>query len=125
MHEPGTRAKIATAILVSIIILDSRTADAQTSGDIDGDGVPDNVDNCPTVPNPDQRNTDAIDVPPAGAVNAWRFEETPPNAPVVRDSIGTSDGTVIGTPLRVAGRFDQAMSFNGVNQFINLPASVS
>ncbi len=26
--------------------------------DSDGDGVPDNVDNCPTVPNPDQADTD-------------------------------------------------------------------
>jgi hypothetical protein len=27
--------------------------------DTDGDGVPDNVDNCPTVPNPDQADRDA------------------------------------------------------------------
>ena len=26
--------------------------------DTDGDGVPDNVDNCPTVPNPDQSDLD-------------------------------------------------------------------
>jgi YVTN family beta-propeller protein len=26
--------------------------------DSDGDGIPDNLDNCPTVPNPDQRDTD-------------------------------------------------------------------
>jgi uncharacterized repeat protein (TIGR01451 family) len=28
------------------------------SSDIDGDGVPDSIDNCPTVPNPDQKDTD-------------------------------------------------------------------
>jgi hypothetical protein len=28
-----------------------------TAGDSDGDGIPDDVDNCPTVPNPDQRDS--------------------------------------------------------------------
>ncbi|KAB2837326.1 hypothetical protein F9K50_11265, partial [bacterium] len=28
------------------------------TGDQDGDGIPDNVDNCPTVPNADQTDTD-------------------------------------------------------------------
>lgn len=31
---------------------------AGQAGDFDGDGIPDSVDNCPTVPNPDQTDTD-------------------------------------------------------------------
>ncbi|HVX91243.1 MAG TPA: thrombospondin type 3 repeat-containing protein, partial [Candidatus Paceibacterota bacterium] len=33
---------------------------ARTEGvvDSDGDGIPDNVDNCPLTPNPDQADTD-------------------------------------------------------------------
>jgi hypothetical protein len=33
-------------------------ADCPADTDGDGDGVPDDTDNCPTVPNPDQINTD-------------------------------------------------------------------
>src|SRR5579883_2430066 len=32
--------------------------DAAVLTDTDGDGVPDSIDNCPTVPNPDQKDTD-------------------------------------------------------------------
>ena len=39
-----------------------------TAGDADGDGVPDASDNCPTVPNTDQTNTDVTVNPPGDAV---------------------------------------------------------
>jgi subtilisin family serine protease len=38
--------------------LDAARAVAATLGDGDGDGVPDSVDTCPTVPNPDQADQD-------------------------------------------------------------------
>ncbi|UCH87405.1 MAG: thrombospondin type 3 repeat-containing protein, partial [Dehalococcoidia bacterium] len=34
------------------------TVDAIAEGDTDGDGIPDEVDNCPTVPNTDQTDSD-------------------------------------------------------------------
>jgi hypothetical protein len=36
---------------------------ADDTGDIDGDGVPDSEDNCPSVANPDQLNTDSACIP--------------------------------------------------------------
>jgi hypothetical protein len=33
-------------------------SDSGAPGDLDNDGVPDDIDNCPTVPNPDQANED-------------------------------------------------------------------
>jgi len=149
MHQPGIRGRlfIAAATFVSVIVLDAGVARAQTPSDSDGDGVPDNIDNCPIVANPDQadrdgdgvgdacddcpnvanldqRNSDAVDRPPAGAISAWRFEEKPPTSTAAADSIGTNAGTTNGTPLRVVGRFDQAMRFDGTSQFVNLPATV-
>jgi hypothetical protein len=57
--------------------------------DTDGDGVPDSVDNCPTVPNPGQENTDS-GPPPSGTgaigngVSIAGNDATVPNG----DSIG-------------------------------------
>ncbi len=50
---------------VDVVISDGRSSSTLTNGftytsgsDSDGDGVPDSTDNCPTVPNPGQENTD-------------------------------------------------------------------
>src|SRR5262245_20839802 len=106
------------------LFLDARGSLAQTS-DRDGDGVPDAQDNCPNVPNPDQRNSDFPDVLPPGGVSAWRFEETPATAAAVLDTIGTNRGTTQENPLRVTGRFDQGMRLNGTTQFVDLPSSIT
>ncbi|MCJ7510638.1 MAG: hypothetical protein MUP14_07120 [Dehalococcoidia bacterium] len=42
-------------------------ADASYAGDADRDGVPDAGDNCPTVWNPEQKNTDVVVNPPGDA----------------------------------------------------------
>src|SRR5215471_14179401 len=119
MHEPGIRGRCLTATFVSVMFLYTGVARAQTAGDSDGDGVPDNVDNCPlvanpnqadsdgdgvgdacddcpNVANPDQRNSDAVDSPPAGGIAAWRFEEKPPTSTTAADSIGTNNGATNG-----------------------------
>jgi hypothetical protein len=38
------------------------TGSLPPTGDYDGDGVPNNIDNCPTVYNPGQENTDALPI---------------------------------------------------------------
>ena len=40
------------------LITDLRAGDSAGQADRDGDGIPDAVDNCPAVPNPDQSNSD-------------------------------------------------------------------
>jgi len=35
---------------------------AQTEGDRDSDGIPDSTDNCPSTPNPDQRDSDGAGI---------------------------------------------------------------
>jgi hypothetical protein len=45
------------------------------AGDSDCDGVVDSKDNCPTVYNPGQEDSDRVDIATRGPVGLWRFEE--------------------------------------------------
>jgi hypothetical protein len=46
-HQAGTDANKTDAVVAPDVTLDS-----------DGDGVPDSIDNCPSIPNPDQHDKD-------------------------------------------------------------------
>ena len=58
---------------------------------------------------------------PAGPVPVarWRFDET--SGATALDSIGVNHGTLINGPLRVAGINNGALSFDGVNDYVNVP----
>ncbi|MFT3767574.1 MAG: DNRLRE domain-containing protein [Minicystis sp.] len=84
--------------------------------DFDGDGLLDSQDNCPTVPNADQQDTDddgigdVCDPNPFGLVAWYRFDEG--KGSVVKDSsVNKLDGS---TDARwVMGQNGTALSFNG------------
>jgi hypothetical protein len=46
-----------SAVLIDDLILTSLKSPAASASDLDGDGIPDDVDNCPLVPNPDQKDS--------------------------------------------------------------------
>lgn len=50
-------------VIAAAIVGDGRPAlrppEVSAAGDMDGDGVDDSIDNCVSVPNPEQTNTDA------------------------------------------------------------------
>ncbi|HEC20981.1 MAG TPA: hypothetical protein ENI70_00520, partial [Candidatus Peregrinibacteria bacterium] len=54
----GLAVVILTLGLVLVSSSVSQFLPAQIGGDIDGDGILDTQDNCPTVPNPNQENDD-------------------------------------------------------------------
>lgn len=54
----------------------------------------------------------------------WRFEEN--GGTTVTDlSSNGNNGTLVNSPTRVAGKFGQALSFNGANQYVSIPHSTS
>ena len=56
-----------------------------------------------------------------GLVAWWKFDEA--NGTVAYDSSGNDlDGTTNGNPPWVSGKIGGALSFNGSNQFVSLPA---
>jgi hypothetical protein len=61
MRSRALRTRIGFATVLALGL--AGAAFAQT-GDADGDGVPDDVDNCPTTFNPSQTNSDATTDPP-------------------------------------------------------------
>lgn len=81
LHEHGIRLILSSGAesgVAYVIVLEAR-ADHSVASDADRDGVPDRIDNCPTVPNSDQADADGdgvgdvcdlCDGPSAGLVNA-------------------------------------------------------
>jgi len=51
---------------------------AATTSDRDGDGIPDDVDNCPDVPNPDQLDSNGNGIGDACDTNVAKLEDTSP-----------------------------------------------
>jgi hypothetical protein len=51
----------------------------------------------------------------------WKFDET--SGAAVADSAGANHGTLFNGASRVPGRFGTAISFNGVNQYLEVPHS--
>ena len=93
--------------------------------DSDGDGVLDNVDNCPNTPNPDQTDSDgdgvgdACETPyPNGMVSYWRAEGD------AVDSYNANHGTLMNGTSFVTGQVGQAFRFDGVDDYVDLNSPV-
>jgi len=64
--------------------------------------------------------TAALSAPPSGPVGYWTLDET--SGPIAADSSGNGGtGTLLNGPLHVPGRLGAALSFNGVDESVNVP----
>ncbi|MGA1794393.1 MAG: LamG-like jellyroll fold domain-containing protein [bacterium] len=87
--------------------------------DTDGDGVPDYIDNCPDVPNPDQADTDGTQA--TDLVSYWKLDEGA--GTTAADSINSNHGILLNDPLWTDGRSLTALSFDGIDDYIEVPDS--
>ncbi|MBK8070465.1 MAG: Ig-like domain repeat protein [Rhodanobacteraceae bacterium] len=85
-----------------------------TLTDADGDGIPDEIDTCPLIPDPSNADLDR----PAGSVAHWGFNDGA--GAVATDSLGGHDGTVTGAAW-VSGQADGALSFDGSGDSVVVP----
>ena len=61
----------------------------------------------------------------AELVGHWSFDEADGTATIFDSSLYVNDGTLTGTTTRVAGKFGNALSLNGINQYGVIPDSPS
>ncbi|HJU47198.1 MAG TPA: LamG-like jellyroll fold domain-containing protein, partial [Gaiellaceae bacterium] len=64
-----------------------------------------------------------VTVDPTGMVAAYGFEETTGTA--ATDRSGKGNGGTLNGPTRTTGKFGSALSFDGVNDWVTVPASAS
>ena len=97
--------------------------------DSDGDGVPDNEDNCPNVSNQDQADSDGDGVGdacetvnnaecPDGMVSYWEANGNP------QDSFDSNHGTLMGGTTFTTGKVGQAFNFDGIDDYVVLNSPV-
>jgi hypothetical protein len=61
-------------------------------------------------------------IDPQTCVGAWMFDEN--NGNLAKDLSGNkNDGTLVNGPKWIDGKFDKALSFDGVDDYINLPSA--
>lgn len=122
----AARAVVATIPVGSFPTGVALTNVATVPEDGDGDGVPDSLDNCPAVANPDQADTDGDGVgdacescisPASGEVARWLGDGD------VTDSAGSNDGTLLNGASFGPGLSDQAFVFDGVDDYASVPDS--
>jgi Concanavalin A-like lectin/glucanases superfamily len=59
----------------------------------------------------------------SGLVGWWKLDET--SGTTAADSQGSNNGTLVNTPTWVAGKINNALTFNGTTQYVNVPSSAS
>jgi CSLREA domain-containing protein len=115
--DPATPKSATTAETIAVSLSDTASvAVTCASGDTDGDGICNAVDNCPTTYNPGQED---VDIP--GAVAVWRFDESA-GSTAIDSTLATNDGTVAGA-LRTTGRVGGALDFNGSSDLVTTAAN--
>lgn len=60
---------------------------------------------------------------PAGMVSYWKFDEG--TGTVASDSVGGNHGTLVNGPVWTAGRVDGALSFDGLDDYVEIPHDAS
>ncbi len=60
-----------------------------------------------------------------GLVSYWSFDEADIDGDSVQDVWGENDGTMMGDPKIVAGKAGEAFEFDGIDDYISVPASPS
>lgn len=95
---------------------------ATCASDQDCDGTLDATDNCPSIANPSQQDSDA---PTPDAVSVWRFDEATGTS--AQDVLNTNHGTMLSGASRFApGRFGRsALVLDGVNDRVEVANSTS
>lgn len=88
--------------------------------DSDGDGIPDDMDNCPYVYNPDQNDTDGT--PIEDFVSYWKFNET--NGTTALDSADENHGTIYGA-TQETGKVNSALNFDGEDDYVYINPDAS
>ncbi|UCD83328.1 MAG: thrombospondin type 3 repeat-containing protein, partial [Deltaproteobacteria bacterium] len=124
--------------------------DGDAMGDIcdpddDNDRILDKFDNCPTISNPDQTNSDTdglgnacdncpevnnddqadseggkLEVRPGETMALWRLNEE--GGSFITDESGNmSDGIINGGVIWTAGKYEKALSFDGIDDYVRIP----
>jgi len=58
-----------------------------------------------------------------GLVSFWTFDKEDISGKTVNDIWGDNDGTMVGKPELVDGKIDQALSFNGTSDMVEVPGN--
>ena len=69
-----------------------------------------------------QTNPSQSQVVRDGLVSYWSFDAADVEGDTVKDTVGGNDGTIVGAPKQVAGKFGQAFKFSGKPDAIDIGA---
>ena len=92
-----------------------------STNDSDGDTICDGADGCPTDPTKSAPGVCGCNVAtPAGLIGYWALNET--SGTTASDVVGSRNGTLrnFGAAPWVAGRFGNALSFDGNNDYVDV-----
>ena len=90
--------------------------------DSDGDGIPDDQDNCPNNPNPDQEDSDGNGIGDACEVDltAGLVAYYPFNGNANDASGNENHGTILGNPDFISGVNGNGMVFDGIDDYVEI-----
>lgn len=66
-------------------------------------------------------STEASQVIPDGLVLYWPFDEETIQGDVIKDVVGENEGTLVGAPGAVEGKFGSGLELDGVDDFVTFP----